>query len=187
MKWKYLKHFNYKWLLMRSKHSADMTYSMRPLTHTWSLLYSCQSSLGQKTPCDSSSWLDLSRAHSWPWRGERECRSSFWTFFLFSEQRWKTNSGWRVISGCFWSRTEFNHRGKNLPTDVMQQLNWKYVGHHVCDTNHTDIINLNDSHTSQWRHSKMQMSEFNFNKAECHIHLCGWVMCSEIKIYFASH
>lgn len=36
--------------------------------HTWSLLYSCHSSLGQKAPCDSSSLPDASRTHSWTWR-----------------------------------------------------------------------------------------------------------------------
>lgn len=41
-------------------------------THTLSRLYSCQSSLGQKAPCDSRSLADWSRTQSCAWTGNRK-------------------------------------------------------------------------------------------------------------------
>lgn len=47
--------------------------------HTLSRLYSCQSSFGQKAPCDSRSLVDSSKTQSWAWTGNEK---GSWQFIL---------------------------------------------------------------------------------------------------------
>lgn len=56
-----------KWFQSTRKHMNTHTH-----TQTWCLLYSCQSSLGQRTPCDNSSLQESSRTHSWTWGGQEQ-------------------------------------------------------------------------------------------------------------------
>lgn len=64
-----------------------------PHIHTWILLYSFQSSLGQTTPCEISSLLDSIRSHSSTWRGQKLCYSL-----------WNLNKRPLVITKNLWEK-----------------------------------------------------------------------------------